>query len=270
MRVPCAWSSGRAAAEWSLRAHGRRCMTGPVAAVALIVLSVGSAPLASAQSSGSITLSPGPELASPRIPPRNMTALIAANASAAAEAAAEAAIVEAAGLPPDVLQFLSLLAYQAILVAVHVVLFLALRPRWRRLFAPHRPDGPVGLSRSAFTWLFRVLRTTDTELREAGQVGVGGRPLGFSRLALTNLVNADAPDEWRRWVTVLAVWANALLAMRAADALDASVAEITQVAHARVSAPLHRYALVVTDLPKAATAKAVGGFFRAIFGPGRL
>ncbi|KAJ1634841.1 hypothetical protein T492DRAFT_836510 [Pavlovales sp. CCMP2436] len=63
---------------------------------------------------------------------------ISFNATAAASAAAAETVETAAGLPTDVLQFLSLLAVQGITLGAWVLAFALLRPRWRALFAPHQ------------------------------------------------------------------------------------------------------------------------------------
>ncbi|KAG8463497.1 hypothetical protein KFE25_005008 [Diacronema lutheri] len=228
-------------------------------------------------------------------------------------------------IPPDVLQFLSLFAYQALTVGGYLVVFALLRrrARWLPLLAPHRPDGPIGRARGVCAWLARIARTRDDELCEAGGVdGVlhvraaraharlsawlcvtslpliaayatapGGDLNGFSRLAMSNVLAAEAAAaraaggatghepagnavgwrgdgwtaDWRRWATVVAVWANALLALRAADALDARVARLS-AEYARVAAPLHAYALVLHDLPPSVGAREVAALLRAVLG----
>jgi len=176
-------------------------------------------------------------------------------------------------LPPDVLQFASVLfAVTITSTAVLLVFSILIVSRHPRIVAPLDPKGRAGRAKSGLAWVAAVWATTETDVRRRGgvdaemfvrlirmrltmflvwvpvSVALGlvyayapdATLSGFARFSLANIITEESPaiDErsWRLWLAAAGVWAVQAFALRVIDAFDAD-------------APAHHYAVVVTGLP---------------------
>lgn len=107
---------------------------------------------------------------------------------------------------------------------------------------------------------------------EGGDGGGGDDVSGFGRFTLANALCAikDNPDDtWRLWILVGVVWLQSLFSLHFIDKYHLNVLRYSLEA-AKTTAPLHHYALVVTDIPPEASRQDVHNWFARVAGADAL
>lgn len=202
-------------------------------------------------------------------------------------------------LAPDVVQFISLVISQLVVLTVYLVLFAVLRWKRPELFRPSfSAESPVACARSVAGWLREIVRLDEHSLYSKGGIDsvlharalalnfklallltVTGIPLllvfalapgspkavGFSRIALTHVL-APPTVGWAIWLAVVCAWANTLIALRLIDNFDRDAHAFALARTRDTGGGLHHYAVTVTDIPPGAGAREVRLFFGSIHG----